>query len=73
MSGLHLALNFLKVIGKHMGNSGLAELWLESGVLAEGSIKTVMEDKAYGKGMRVHKLTFQALWGVLYPQVFRLS
>jgi len=69
MGGLHIALNFLKVIGKHMAGSGLSEIWLESGVLAEGSITKVMEGKAYGKGMRVHKLTFQALWRILYPQI----
>lgn len=51
-----------------MSGSSLAEIWLESGLLAEGSISKVMEGKAYKMGMRAHKLTFQALWRILTPQ-----
>ena len=71
MGGLHIAMNFLHTIGRHMSGSGLAEIWLESGILGEVSIKKVLEGKAYAKGMRAHKLTFQAFWRLLYPQIVR--
>ena len=68
LGGLHIKMNFQKVIGKHMEGSGLSELWLESGVLAEGSIAKVLDGKAFAKSMRIHKLTFQAIWRLIYPQ-----
>ena len=34
LGGLHISMNFLKVIGKHMSGSGLYETWIESGLLA---------------------------------------
>ena len=67
LGGLHIAMNFLKVIGDHMAGSGIAELWLESGLLGEGAIQLVLSGKAYNKGMRAHKLTVQALWRILMP------
>ncbi|CAG9818890.1 unnamed protein product [Phaedon cochleariae] len=69
MGGLHIAMNFLHTIGQHMAGSGLSEIWLESGILAEGSATKVLEGKAYAKAMRAHKLTLQALWRILYPQI----
>ena len=57
-------MNFLKTIGQHM-----SELWIESGLLAEGSATKVREGKAYSKAMRVHKLTSQALWRILVPRL----
>ena len=37
LSGLHISMNFLKVIGKHMSACGLYETWIESGLLGEGA------------------------------------
>lgn len=67
LGGLHTAMNFLKAIGDHMAGSGLAEVWLESGLLGEGAVQLVMFGKAYNKAMRAHKLTLQALWRILLP------
>lgn len=69
MGGLHIAMNYLKAIGQHMKDSGLAEIWIESGVLSAASVNKVLEGKAYAKGMRVHKLTYQALWRILLPRL----
>lgn len=68
MGGFHIACNFMKAIGQHMANTGLAEMWIESGVLAEGSAVKVLNGKSYAKGMRMHKLTYQALWRILMPR-----
>jgi len=67
LGGLHTAMNFLKTIGDHMAGSGLAEVWLESGILGEGAVQLVLSGKAYNKAMRAHKLTLQALWRILVP------
>lgn len=29
LGGLHISMNFLKVLGQHMNGSGLDEIWLE--------------------------------------------
>lgn len=67
MGGLHIAMNFLGVIGKHMGGCGLEELWIESGLMGEGAVQLVLQGKRYAKAMRAHKLTYQALWQILMP------
>lgn len=68
MGGLHLANNYIRAIGQHMANTGLAEIWLESGILGEGAIAKVLDGRDYAKAMRAHKLTFQALWRILIPK-----
>ena len=71
LGGLHIRMNFFKVIGKHMQDSGLSQVWSESGLL--GQIKTdhVMEGKDYSKAARAHKITYQALWQLVLPQLLR--
>ena len=68
LGGFHTAMNFLKAIGDHVAGSGLAEVWLESGLLWEGDVQLVMAGKAHNKAMRAHKLTLQALWRILLPK-----
>ncbi len=60
-------MNFLKVVGQHMKDSGLCEAWVEAGIFGPGTAEHVMTGKDYNKGMRTHKLTFQALWRILLP------
>ena len=55
--GLHVSMNFLKAIGDHMNGSGQAEVWVESGLLGQGTVELVLAGKAYNKAMRAHKLT----------------
>ena len=69
LGGLHISMSFLKVIGKHMSESGLYETWIESGLLGEGAAELVFSGKAYSKAMRAHKITVQALWRILMPMV----
>ena len=67
LGGLHVAMNFLKTTGDHMDSSGLAEVWVESGLLGQGTLERVLVGKAYNKAMRAHKLTLQVLWRLLMP------
>ena len=67
LGGLHTSMAFLNVIGQHMQCSGLAEAWVESGLLGPVAVEKAMAGKSYSKGMRGHKLTVQALWQIVYP------
>jgi len=68
LGGLHIAMNFLKVIGRHMDSSGLLDIWLESGVLGANATEQVMSGISYAPAVRIHKLTYQALWQMLLPE-----
>ena len=67
LGGLHISMNFLKAIGDHMSGSGLAEIWVESGLFGQGTTELALSGRAYSKAMRAHKLTLQALWRLLMP------
>jgi hypothetical protein len=71
LGGLHISLNFMKVIGKHMDCSGLVEAWVESNLLGPKTAEQVMAGKSYIRGMRSHKLTLQAMWRILLPQLLQ--
>ena len=72
MGGFHFSCVFFAVIGKRFAGSGLRDIFLESGVIAEGSIEGGLSGKHYNRGIRVHKLLMEAffrlqmeqLWGV---------
>ena len=65
LGGLHISLNFLRIIGQHMSDCGLHEAWIESNILGEVAAQKVFAGKSYSKAMRAHKLTIQALWRIL--------
>ncbi len=69
LGGLHTILAFFKVIGKHMNSSGRLEAWIESNVLGPKAGENVVSGKSYARGVRVHKLTLQAMWRILMPQL----
>ena len=61
MGHLHVLFNFLKAIGQHMENSGLADIWVESGVFAQNTTGAMLEGKQYYRAVRGHLLTYEAL------------
>lgn len=65
LGGLHISMNFLKVIGQHTRGSGLVEAWVESGLLGKNTTEQVLQGKAYSKAMRAHKISFQAMWRLI--------
>jgi hypothetical protein len=69
LGGLHISMNFLKVLGQHMQESGLSEIWVESALLGPRTVERVLEGKEYSKGVRAHKVTLQAIWQILLPQL----
>lgn len=69
LGGLHTILAFLKVIGKHINSSGMLEAWVESNILGPKAAEKVLAGKCYARGIRAHKLTLQAMWRILMPQL----
>ena len=61
MGSFHFTCVFLTVIGKRFAGSGLRDLLLESGVIAEGSVDGVLSGKHYNRGVRAHNLLTEAL------------
>ena len=64
---LNISINFLGVIGRHMDESGLCELWFECDVLGAKAAQNVKAGEGYAQSVRTHKLALQALWQVLFP------
>ncbi|KAK5936226.1 hypothetical protein CgunFtcFv8_027647 [Champsocephalus gunnari] len=70
LGGLHIAMNFLGVIGQHMVDSGLSELWVKCDLMGANAAQHVMAGKGYARVIRTHKLTLQALWQLLLPRLY---
>ena len=71
LGGLHTPLHFLKAIGQQMQCCGLMDVWVESHTLGPRTAEQVLAGKSYARGMRTHKLTLQALWRILMPQLLQ--
>ncbi len=50
-----------------MKDSGLEDVWVESSVYGENTAYNNMEGKSYNRSVRAHKLTYDALWRILWP------
>ena len=57
----HTTMSFLSVIGKRFAHSGLEDILIEAGVIAPGSVKTMMTGHMYNRAVRCHKLMYEAL------------
>ncbi|KAG1703716.1 hypothetical protein GQR58_004176 [Nymphon striatum] len=66
MGNFHIICNMLSIIGKLFRDAGLRDLAVESGVIAEGSIDKVLDGKQYNRGVRLHKLTYEALMRLVW-------
>ena len=53
-----------------MQDAGLGEIWTESDLLSDNSVKQIMAGKSYARSVRAHKLPFQALWHFLLPKLY---
>ena len=56
-----MACTMLLIIGKRFQDAALRELCVESGELTEGSVRGVTEGCRYNRGVRLHKLVYEAL------------
>lgn len=66
MGVFHTACTLLSIIGKRFQDAGLRDLCVESGVVAEGSVSGVMDGRRYNRGVRFHKLMYEALMRLVW-------
>ena len=70
MGVFHTACTTLSIIGKRFQDAGLRDLCVESSVMAEGSVAGVLDGRRYNRAVRLHKLMYEALMGLVW-QGFR--
>ena len=61
MGVFHTLCNLLSIIGKRFSSAGLRDISVESGIIAEGSVNSVLEGRNYNRGVRLCKLVYEAL------------
>ena len=61
----------MAIIGKCFEDGGLRGLAIESGIIAEGSVKGVMEGKHYNRAVRFHKLTYEVCMRLIWNGFMR--
>ena len=57
----HTVCTLLRIIGRRFADAGLRDVFVETGIVAQGSVSAVLEGRHYNRGMRAHKLMFEAL------------
>ena len=55
LGGFHIALNYLALIGKMFQESGLENVFIESGLYGSSSTMALLQGKSYNRGIRGHK------------------
>ena len=60
----HTIMMFMTVIYNRFIDAALRDLVIQSGLLAEGSVDQVLSGKMYNTGVRVYKLTYEALFSL---------
>ena len=61
LGGLHKTKNFLGVIGKRMEESGIEDLWTESGIYDSNITWKIINGTQYYRARNAHELTFKAM------------
>ena len=61
LGGFHIILNFLGALGNMLQTSGAIGVITEAGVFSETTVKHVFSGGDYKKGIRCHKLLYEAL------------
>ena len=64
----HTICNVLSIIGKRFQGAGLRDICIESGILAEGSVSSIIEGKMYNRAVRIHKYIYEALLRLIWKQ-----
>lgn len=67
LGGFHITMNFLKIIGQFVANSGICDVWLESGLYGQSTVDGILAGKKFNKAIRAHKLTYESLMRILIP------
>ena len=68
LGGLHASNIYMAAIGDHITDSELPQIWVEAGIITEGQVDKILKGKDYKAGIRLHRITWQAVWQVIMPQ-----
>ena len=66
MGAFHTVCTLLSIIGKPFQDAGLRDICIESGVIAEWSVSSVLDGRRYNRDVRFHKLMYEALHGLAW-------
>jgi len=66
LGSFHMVCNFLGILGKRFEDAGLRDLCIEAGIVAEGSVTSVMAGRQYNRSLRTHKYIYEALFRLLW-------
>jgi hypothetical protein len=67
LGGFHTQMTFSKAIGKYLASSGICDMWVESEIFGETTADNIMKGKLWNRVIRAHKLSYEALWRILWP------
>ena len=67
LGGFHTQMNFSKATGKYVESSGIPDMWVESEVFGEATAQNIVKGKHWNRVARAHKISYEALWRVLWP------
>ena len=71
MGTFHTICVALSILGKRFGDSGLKDIFIESQIVAEGSISGVIDGKHYNRGVRAHKYLYEAMMRLAWAELMR--
>ena len=69
VGGFHTACAFLATIYRRFKGSGLEDTAISAGIVEAGSAEAALKAKHSKRGMRIHKLTYEALLRLLIDQI----
>jgi len=64
----HLICAYMRLIGKKMAGSGLADVLIEAGLITSGSLHGVLSGKNYSRAIHCHKVLLESLERLLMQQ-----
>lgn len=65
MGTFHILLMSLGIVGVRFKDAGMKDVYIQSEIVAEGSIDSVLRGKQYNRAIRAHKIFWEALWCLL--------
>jgi len=60
IGAFHLAKNWLNVIGQYVTDSGFFDIFIETEIYGENTLKAILKGVHYNRGVRAHKLMYEA-------------
>ena len=69
MGMFHLTMTFMAILNKRSSGAGLKDALIQSGVIGEGSVDSVLRGKYYNRGIRMHKLFYESLQRLLFEKL----